>query len=195
MTGVAALERADARFVKRAVACAAVLVLTSAAIAGADCNDHRRVSTWMGKRAKAASLPAQLPIMAALVESGLRNLPPSAADCAGFFQMRVSLWDQGKYAGFPTDPEVQMKWFIDHALAVRAARVAAGDITFGRDPATWGEWAAEVLRPARHLRGLYQLRLREAGTLAEGRCRTSRRSLAMAPGRETVVAFDESVQR
>ena len=188
--------RANARVVAlRAVACAAVLVLTSAAIAGTDCNTHRRVSTWMGKRAKAASLPAQLPVMAALVESGLRNLPPSEAGNAGFFQMRVSLWDQGKYAGFPGDPELQMKWFIDHALAVRAARVAAGDITFGRDPATWGEWAAEVLRPARHLRGLYQLRLREAGTLVAGRCRTSRRSLAMAPGRETVVAFGESVQR
>ena len=40
--------------------------------------------------------------MAALVESGMRNLDHGDADSVGFFQMRVGIWNQGDYAGYPT---------------------------------------------------------------------------------------------
>ena len=64
--------------------------------------------------------------MAALVESGLRNLPDGDADSVGFFQMRVSIWNQGAYAGYADRPELQLDWFLDHAEAVKKQRIARG---------------------------------------------------------------------
>jgi hypothetical protein len=55
----------------------------------------------MANGAREAGLPPELPIMAALVASGLQNLPFGDADAVGFFQMRVGIWNQGPYAGFP----------------------------------------------------------------------------------------------
>ena len=63
--------------------------------------------------------------MAALVESGLRNLAYGHADSVGFFQMRVGIWDKGAYAGYLARPELQLRWFADHAIAVREARRGA----------------------------------------------------------------------
>lgn len=107
--------------------------------------------------------------MAALVESGLANLSGGDADSVGFFQMRVGIWNRGEYAGYPDRPELQVKWFVDHALALKRARVAAGDADFGSDPSTWGTWIADVERPAAQYRGRYQLRLQEARALLRGR--------------------------
>ena len=76
--------------------------------------------------------------MAALVASGLKNLPFGDADAVGYFQMRESIWNQGQYAGFPDNPELQIKWFIDQASAVRTARIAADDADFGKNPTHWG---------------------------------------------------------
>jgi hypothetical protein len=103
--------------------------------------------------------------MASLVESGVRNLSGGDADSAGFFQMRVSFWDSGPYAGYRDHPDLQAKWFIDQALAIKRQRIAAGDVNFGKDPAKWGEWIADVERPAAQYRGRYQLRLGEARAL------------------------------
>jgi hypothetical protein len=127
------------------------------------------VAAWMASRAGAAGLPKELPIMAALVESGLRNLP-SDGGAAGYFAMRVSIWDVPPYTGFADKPELQMKWFIDQAHAARASRIAAGADFFGSDPAQWGEWIADVERPAEHLRGRYQLKLEEARVLMRSGC-------------------------
>jgi hypothetical protein len=80
----------------------------------------------------------------------------------GFFQMRVGIWNQGEYAGFPEKPELQAKWFIDNAIAVKKAAIARGDANFGKDPSDWGEWIADIERPAEQYRGRYQLRLKEA---------------------------------
>ena len=41
-----------------------------------------------------AGLPPELPVMAALVESGVRNLNYGDADSVGFFQMRPSIWNR-----------------------------------------------------------------------------------------------------
>ena len=71
---------------------------------------------------------------------GARGLRPADlnygdADAVGYFEMRESIWNRGPYAGFPENPELQIKWFIDQASAVRAARIAAGDADFGKDAA------------------------------------------------------------
>ena len=124
------------------------------------------LARWMGAAARAAGLPPELPVMAALADSGLRNRPaPAGADSVGFFQMRVGIWDKGEYAGYPSKPELQVKWFIDQAIAVKAQRYAVRSTAIGKDPSSWGEWIADVERPAEQFRGRYQLRLAEARRL------------------------------
>ena len=76
----------------------------------------------MAGQAQKRGLPPQLPLMAALVESGLKNLNHGHADSVGFFQMRVGIWNQGAYAGYPEKPELQVKWFLDQAEAVKKQR-------------------------------------------------------------------------
>jgi cell wall-associated NlpC family hydrolase len=128
----------------------------------------QQLAAWLGAQAQKAGLPPELPVMAALVESGLANLGGGDADSVGFFQMRVGIWNTGPYAGYPERPELQARWFIDNALAIKRARVAAGDAEFGRDPSTWGNWIADVERPAAQYRGRYQLRLEDAQRLFRG---------------------------
>ena len=128
------------------------------------------VATWMARGAVAREIPAELPVMGALVESGLKNLSYGDADTAGYFQMRKGIWNQGDYAGFPDNPELQLDWFLDYARAEREQEIAAGDADFGRDPDGWGAWIADVLRPPEQYRGRYQLRLDEARGLILPRC-------------------------
>jgi hypothetical protein len=128
------------------------------------------LARWMAHGARARTIPGELPVMGALVESGLTNLDPGGADSVGFFQMRTSIWNQGEYAGYPDHPDLQLEWFLDQASALRDARLAAGVVGYGQDPATWGEWAADVLRPAAQYRDRYQLRLGEARNLVGADC-------------------------
>ncbi|MEY2441829.1 MAG: hypothetical protein QOJ46_1255, partial [bacterium] len=123
------------------------------------------IAHWMAVAARDAGLPGELPVMAALVESGLSNIPYGDADSVGFFQMRLSIWDHGEYAGYLARPELQLRWFVDHAVALRDRRRAGGDATFGDDPAVWGEWIADVEQPYRAYRGRYQLQLGAARAL------------------------------
>jgi cell wall-associated NlpC family hydrolase len=97
--------------------------------------------------------------MAALVESGMKNLSGGDADSVGLFQMRLGIWNAGDYAGYPERPELQLDWFLDHAEAVKAQRLARGAAV---DPAHYGEWIADVERPAEQYRGRYQMRLDDA---------------------------------
>jgi hypothetical protein len=120
------------------------------------------IAQWMATYAVKAGLPAELPVMAALEESGLRNLPFGDQDSVGYFQMRVSIWDFGPYAGFPTNPQLQLNWFVDHAQLVRSARLAAG---LPLDEAAYGAWIADVINPPEEFRGRFQLRLDEARNL------------------------------
>ena len=101
--------------------------------------------------------------MAGLVESGLKNLNFGDADSVGFFQMRVGIWNQGAYAGYPDKPELQVKWFLDQAEAVKRQRLVAGKPI--DDPNRFGEWIADVERPAEQYRGRYQTKLAEANGL------------------------------
>lgn len=105
--------------------------------------------------------------MAALVDSGLRNVLGGDRDSAGYFQMRIGIWDSGPYAGFPDHPELQLTWFVDQALAALRQRIAAGLLT---DPSAYGDWIADIQRPAEEFRGRYQLRLDEARLLIGAAC-------------------------
>lgn len=132
---------------------------------GDDASPHQ-FARWMGAHAARAGLPPELPVMAALTESGLRNLSYGDRDSVGFFQMRTGIWDRGAYAGYPAHAGLQIQWFIDQALAVRAAH--AGDPAFGRDPSSWGAWVADIEQPAAIYRGRYQAQLHAAQALLAG---------------------------
>ncbi len=126
------------------------------------------LAAWMATGATSAGLPGELPVMGALVESGLQNLTFGDADARGYFQMRESIWNTGRYAGFPENPSLQLLWFTDYATQAGAGRAAQG--IDNADPATWGEWVADVERPAEQYRGRYQLRLAEASQLIAAGC-------------------------
>jgi len=123
----------------------------------------QQLAAWMGTEAERAGLPPELPVMAALTESGLHNLSYGDRDSVGFFQMRLGIWNNGLYAGYPNDPELQMKWFIDHALAARADDPGLAD-----NPETWGQWVANIEQPAAQYRYRYQLQLDAARELLAG---------------------------
>jgi NlpC/P60 family len=128
----------------------------------------QQIAAWMGAHAQRAGLPPELPVMAALTESGLRNLSYGDRDSVGFFQMRLGIWDQGTYAGYPSNPQLQIQWFIDHALAVKAQYPGLAE-----SPNTWGELVADVEQPAAEYRYRYQLQLQSAQDLLRGADLTS----------------------
>jgi cell wall-associated NlpC family hydrolase len=129
---------------------------------------REEIARWMAAAAKRAGLPPELPVMASLVESGMHNLSGGDRDSVGFFQMRVGIWNQGAYAGYPDHPQLQLKWFIDQALAVKHQRIAAGRAGELTDPQRYGEFIADIERPAEQFRGRYQLQLSEAQRLLGG---------------------------
>ena len=105
------------------------------------------IARWMADEAQRRGLPRELPVMAALVESDLHNDVGGDRDSVGYFQMRTSIWDSGPYAGYTHNPELQLKWFLDQAVALK------NDAT--TDPSQYGNWIADVERPAEQYRGRY----------------------------------------
>ena len=134
----------------------------------------------MGAYAQRAGLPPELPVMASLTESGLRNLNYGDRDSVGFFQMRLGIWNEGAYAGYPDHPDLQIQWFIDHAVAARNE-----DPAVAQSPSTWGEWVANVEQPAAEYRYRYQLQLGTAQELLRGA------DLAPAPDQVVHVAVGQ----
>ncbi|HEX6021407.1 MAG TPA: CHAP domain-containing protein, partial [Solirubrobacter sp.] len=159
---------------KPAATAAAAAPVDVAAVASAapdvypgDDAPKEQIAAWMAGQAEKRGLPPELPVMAALVESGLKNVNFGDADSVGYFQMRVGIWNQGEYAGYPDKPELQLDWFLDQAEAVKQQRIAAGKPI--DDPNQYGEWVADVERPAAQYRGRYQERLEEARQLLAAR--------------------------
>lgn len=115
-------------------------------------------AAWMAKAARKAGLPPELPVMAALQESGLRNVRHGDRDSVGFFQMRASIWNRGEYRGYLDRPELQLRWFLKRAREEQHG---------GRhsSPEDYGRWAADVERCAAQYRGLYQRHLEQARRL------------------------------
>ena len=111
----------------------------------------------------AAGLPRELPVMTAVVESGLENKRfPNGQ--AGFFRMREAIWNHDPYTGYPDRPELQMKWFVDQALAVQR-RHQTTDPDFGHRSSDWVTWAADVEQPVEHRRDDYRAGLKIARRL------------------------------
>ena len=127
------------------------------------------IASWMARGAALRDLPQELPVMAGLAESGLRNLRTRGGSHYGFFGMHRSL-NTGVYRGFPRDPELQLRWFTDTAILVRQRAVAEGDEYFGTDPSGYGLWIADVERPAPANRDGYQPYLEDADALVTGSC-------------------------
>ena len=126
-----------------------------------------RLARWMARAAAERGLPHELPVMAAIAESGLRNVRGDSY--RGFFGMHKSL-NRGEYRGFGRQPELQMKWFIDTASSVRQRLVAETRPDPAADPGSFGEWIADVERPAAENRSGYQPHLEEARRLVAGKC-------------------------
>ena len=139
------------------------------------------IANWMANGAVAAKLPAELPVLASLVESGMRNLNHGDADSVGYFQMRTSIWNKGAYAGYLTDPALQLQWFVDQAAKVRFARTAAGQPDPASSPALYGDWIADVERPAARYRDRYQTRLGDAQALIAQTCPSLKAGAARVP--------------
>ena len=153
----AALSATAAPASARATPCTTVPVYPG------DAAPQAAIAAWMATGATAVGLPGELPVMGALVESELRNLNYGDADRLGYFQMRTGIWNNGRYAGFPTNPSLQLLWFTDQAKLFGTHRAEMG--IDNADPFTWGEWVAEVLQAPAQFRGRYQLRLAGAQAL------------------------------
>ena len=128
---------------------------------------RERLARWMARGAADRGMPHELPVMAAIAESGLRNL--SGSSYAGYFGMHESL-NTGDYRGFRRNPDLQLRWFLDTAALVRQRRVAVGRPDPAGDPSTFGSWIADVERPAPENRSGYQPHLGEAEDLIAGKC-------------------------
>jgi hypothetical protein len=131
---------------------------------------RKTIARWMARGGVVRDLPEQLPVMAGLAESGLRNLNTPGNPFAGFFSMHRSL-SSGPYLGFPSKPDLQLRWFTDSAVAVRQRRIAEGDEDFGSDTAGYGLWIAGVERPSPENRDGYQPYLDDANALLGESCR------------------------
>ena len=153
----AALSATPAPASERATPC------TTVPVDPGDAAPRAAIAAWIATGATAVGLPGELPVMGALVESELRNLNYGDADRLGYFQMRTGIWDGGPYAGFPTNPPLQISWFTDQAKLFGARRAALG--IDNADPSTWGGWVADVVQAPAQFRGRYQLRLAEAQAL------------------------------
>lgn len=121
----------------------------------------------MARGAADRGVPHELPVMAAIAESGLRNIRGTSYH--GFFGMDESL-NAGEYRGYPRNPELQLKWFLDTAMLVRQRTLAAGRPDPAADPASYGEWIADVERPAPQNRSAYQPHIAEARRLVASKC-------------------------
>jgi hypothetical protein len=182
--------------VRRALA----IAVLAAALAGpasahaADCVTYpgddapkTTLAAWMAYGASARGVPGEAPVMAALVESNMTNLSGGDRDTVGYFQMRMSIWNQGAYAGYPTNPPLQLNWFVDTALQVLASKRAT-DPGYGASEARYGEWVADVQRPAEQYRYRYQLRLGDARALIGAGCISDGTPAPPPPPGETIDA-------
>ena len=150
-----------------------------------DSASQEQIARWMARGAGERGVPLELPVMAGLAESGLRNLRGHSYH--GFFGMHRTL-NGGEYRGFPRNPTLQLDWFLDTAALVRQRRVAEGGPDPAADPAGYGLWIADVERPAPENRSGYQQHLAKAADLIGGRCPAPVRSDLAAPALRVRVA-------
>jgi len=148
---------------------------------------RKPIARWMARAAALRDVPQELPVMAALAESGLRNLNTKGNPFAGFFSMHRSL-NKGAYRGFPGEPELQLLWFLDTAVIVRQREIAEGGEEYGTATDGYGIWIADVERPAPQNRDGYQPYFDDADELLTESCRPSEHTPDAAPPALRVVA-------
>lgn len=136
------------------------------------------IARWMAGGAASRGLPWELPVMAGLAESGLSNL--RGKSYSGFFGMGAAL-NAGDYRGFPKQPDLQLRWFLDTATLVRQRRVAEGRPDPAAATAAFGLWVADIERPAPENRSGYQKYLKEAARLVGKGCYEPVRADSIAP--------------
>ncbi len=133
---------------------------------------QKALARWMARAAALRDVPQELPVMAALAESGLRNLNKRGNPFAGFFSMHRSL-NKGDYRGFPRNPQLQLDWFLDTAVIVRQRELANGAEDYAATSDDLGLWIADVERPAPQNRDGYQPYFDDADELLTESCRPS----------------------
>jgi hypothetical protein len=132
--------------------------------------DKARIARWMARGAAIRGLPGELPVMAAIAETGVANIPSPDRRYLGYFQMDVQFWNTGLYKGYPQNPVLQLRWFTDYAVLVRQRAIAEGDADFGADPEAWGRWVGVVENPGAPAVEHYARRLEEARALVGVHC-------------------------
>jgi len=138
------------------------------------------LARWMARGAALRDVPQELPVMAALAESGLRNLNKRGNPFAGFFSMHRSL-GKGPYRGFQRRPELQLLWFLDTAVLIRQQAIANGHEDYAADSDGYGVWIADVERPAPENRDGYQPYFDDADELLTESCLPSDHTPDTAP--------------
>jgi hypothetical protein len=133
---------------------------------------RKPIARWMARAAALRDVPQELPAMAALAESGMRNLNMKGNPFAGFFSMHRSL-NKGPYRGFVRTPELQLLWFLDTAVLVRQREIAEGEEDYAASSDGYGTWIADVERPAPENRDGYQPYFDDADELLTESCRPS----------------------
>jgi hypothetical protein len=133
---------------------------------------QKSLARWMARAASLRDVPQELPVMAALAESGLRNLNRRGSPFAGFFGMHRTL-NKGDYRGFPRNPQVQLDWFLDTAVIVRQREIANGAEDYAATSEGLWLWIADVERPAPQSRDGYQPYFDDADELLAESCRPS----------------------
>ena len=141
---------------------------------------RKPLARWMARAAALRDVPQELPVMAALAESGLRNLNTKGNPFAGFFSMHRSL-NKGDYRGFPRNPELQLLWFLDTAVIVRQREIAEGAEEYGTASDGYGTWIADVERPTPENRDGYQPYFDDADELLTESCLPSDHTPDAAP--------------
>ena len=156
------------------------------------------VACWLAGQSRAAGAPGELLVMAALTESGGRNLGYGDADSVGYFQIRPSTNFAPAGFGVPPGTKVSADWWVEHpdAQAAWAREKIAGTIGAGRDadlsdPAALGAWAQDIERSAYPDR--YQQHYAEAHELVK-HCHQARASASSAKGVLAVAARELGVR-
>jgi hypothetical protein len=114
------------------------------------------IACWLAAQSRAAGAPGELLVMAALTESGGRNLGYGDADSVGYFQIRPST--NAIPAGFGLPPGTQKPgdWWVQNPDAQAAwarEKIAQTGGVGGRDanlsdPDALGAWAQDIERSA-----------------------------------------------
>ena len=102
----------------------------------ASCFDEGQVARGQGSRCRAAPGAARDGRAGRVVDARPHY---GDRDSVGLFQMRTSIWNNGKYNGYPGNPEIQMGWFIDQALAQQRKN---GFRT--NDTSRYGKWCQAI---------------------------------------------------